>query len=361
MGKNTSGSLGGSIGRSAAQAAKRPIGSAIGANAAKVTKYPIGSAIGTAAAQQVKTPTKTTQSNGGSSGGGYIAPTKTKEQLEAEERERIYRESQINYYNQAIGQYDNQLRNLGNLLGERNKATANDYNTQLNEARSNYNTQRNNYDRATTQNRQNLQTERNKVQDTAARGLKGLQRLLGAMGAGGSSDALYVAPNAVTSQANQQLAGVNQNFGQNQQNIDSNWEAYQNDYNNDLKKLADWKAAQERANEQNVIQQRVNLLAQKAAAYANRGQYGVSDGGKQAEITNLINNLNNRSHELEKFVAPSYTGTTATYNAPSIESYFDKAGQPELSAQVQDADVAGSDQQTPALQLLMGLKRRRNE
>jgi len=288
-------------------------------------------------------------------------PSKTKEQLEAEEQERIYKESQVNYYNQAINQYDNQLKNLDSLLGELNKATDSSYNQQLNEARSSYNTQKTNYDRATTQNKQNLQTERNQVTDTAARGLRGLQRLLGAMGAGGSSDALYVAPGAVTSQANQQLAGVNQNFGQNQQNIDSDWATYQNDYDNDLKKLADWKAGQERSNEQNVLQQRLNLLAQKAAAYANRGQYGVSDGGKQSEITNLINSLNNRANELSKFVAPSYTGVTATYKAPSVSSYFESAGQPELNAKVQDVDMAGSSQQVPALQLLMGLKKREEE
>lgn len=288
-------------------------------------------------------------------------PTKTKEQLEAEERERVYRNSQINYYDQAIRQYDNQLNNLNGLLGELNKATDSSYNQQLNEARSSYNTQKANYNRATTQNKQNLQTERNQVTDTAARGLRGLQRLLGAMGAGGSSDALYVAPGAVTAQANQQLAGVNQNFGQNQQNIDSDWATYQTDYDNDLKKLADWRAGQVRSNEQNVLQQRMNLLAQKAAAYANRGQYGVSDGGKQAEITNLINSLNNRANELSKFVAPSYTGVSATYKAPSVSSYFESAGQPELNAKVQDVDMAGSSQQVPALQLLMGLKKREEE
>ena len=288
-------------------------------------------------------------------------PVKTKEQLEAEERDRIYRNSQINYYDQAINQYDNQLKNLDGLLGELNKATESSYNQQLNEARSSYNTQKSNYNRATTQNKQNLQTERNQVTDTAARGLRGLQRLLGAMGAGGSSDALYVAPGAVTAQANQQLAGVNQNFGQNQQNIDSGWAIYQTDYDNDLKKLADWRAGQVRSNEQNVLQQRMNLLAQKAAAYANRGQYGVSDGGKQAEITNLINSLNNRANELSKFVAPSYTGVSATYKAPSVSSYFESAGQPELNAKVQDVDMAGSSQQVPALQLLMGLKKREGE
>lgn len=288
-------------------------------------------------------------------------PTKTKEQLEAEERERVYRNSQINYYDQAIRQYDNQLNNLNGLLGELNKATDSSYNQQLNEARSSYNMQKANYNRATTQNKQNLQTERNQVTDTAARGLRGLQRLLGAMGAGGSSDALYVAPGAVTAQANQQLAGVNQNFGQNQQNIDSDWATYQTDYDNDLKKLADWRAGQVRSNEQNVLQQRMNLLAQKAAAYANRGQYGVSDGGKQAEITNLINSLNNRANELSKFVAPSYTGVSATYKAPSVSSYFESAGQPELNAKVQDVDMAGSSQQVPALQLLMGLRKREEE
>lgn len=307
-------------------------------------------------------PQNTANANYQSSYASYSAtPTKTKEQLEAEERERVYRNSQINYYDQAIRQYDNQLNNLNGLLGELNKATDSSYNQQLNEARSSYNTQKANYDRATTQNKQNLQTERNQVTDTAARGLRGLQRLLGAMGAGGSSDALYVAPGAVTTQANQQLAGVNQNFGQNQQNIDSDWATYQTDYDNDLKKLDDWRAGQVRSNEQNVLQQRMNLLAQKAAAYANRGQYGVSDGGKQAEITNLINSLNNRANELSKFVAPSYTGVSATYKAPSVSSYFESAGQPELNAKVQDVDMAGSSQQVPALQLLMGLKKREEE
>lgn len=155
-----------------------------------------------------------------------------------------YDANAINYWNGVIEQNRNQLGGLNGLLGELNKSTDSDYNTKRNELQSAYDRSKADYDSSTTRNQQQLQTNKNTIADRASQGLRGLLRTLGAMGAGGSSAALYNAPELVTAQANQERTGANQTFGENQQKLDTNWGNYQIDYDNDKKKLEDWKAGQ---------------------------------------------------------------------------------------------------------------------
>lgn len=270
-----------------------------------------------------------------------------------------YDRNAINYWNGVIGQRENELNGLAGLLGELNKSTDNDYNTKRNELQSAYNRSKADYDTSTTRNQQQLQTNKNTIADRASQGLRGLLRTLGAMGAGGSSAAMYNAPELVTAQANQERTGANQTFGENQQKLDTNWGNYQIDHENDKKKLEDWKAGQLRENEQKVLNQRNSILSVLADAYAQRGSAGAGAGNKINEITGQMKANQNRLSELNRFVAPRYDGMRANYNAPTLSSY--NTGNSSITTEVSDAPQAGmSANIAPTLAMLLGIKDRKD-
>lgn len=270
-----------------------------------------------------------------------------------------YDRNAINYWNGVIGQRENELNGLNGLLGELNKSTDSDYNVKRNELQSAYNRSKADYEASTTRNQQQLQTNKNTIADRASQGLRGLLRTLGAMGAGGSSAAMYNAPELVTAQANQERTGANQTFGENQQKLDTNWGNYQIDHENDKKKLEDWKAGQLRENEQKVLNQRNSILSVLADAYAQRGSAGAGAGNKINEITGQMKANQNRLSELNRFVAPRYDGMRANYNAPTLSSY--NTGNSSITTEVSDAPQAGmSANIAPTLAMLLGIKDRKD-
>lgn len=270
-----------------------------------------------------------------------------------------YDSNAINYWNNVIEQNRGQLNGLSGLLGELNKSTDSDYNVKRNELQSAYDRSKAEYDSSTTQNQQQLQTNKNTIADRASQGLRGLLRTLGAMGAGGSSSAMYNAPELVTAQANQERTGANQTFGENQQKLDTNWGNYQIDHENDKKKLEDWKAGQLRENEQKVLNQKNSLLQTLADAYVQRGSAGQGAGNAINELTQQMKSNQSRLNELNRFVAPQYNGMRANYATPSLSSY--NTGNSSITTEVSDAPQAGMNANvTPTLAMLLGVKDRKD-
>ena len=207
-----------------------------------------------------------------------------------------------------------------------------EYNTYRNEQESAYNKQKNNYDTSTRQNLQNLTTNRNDIKDRTSQGLRGLLGVLGAMGAGGSSVALYNAPAAVKAQADRENANAGQTYSQNQQNLDINWNNYLNDFENDKKKLEDWKTGKIASAKQENEKRRVDLLNQLSEAFINRDQNGTNSKNDIGSIRNRIDAANQAIVDLGRYSAPSYNGITATYKAPELSSY--DTGQTDLTTSV---------------------------
>ncbi len=277
----------------------------------------------------------------------------------ADENKSTYDRNAVNYWNGVIEQNQNQLSGLNGLLGELNKSTDSDYDIKRNELQSAYDRSKADYESSTTRNQQQLQTNKNTIADRASQGLRGLLRTLGAMGAGGSSAALYNAPELVTAQANQERTGANQTFGENQQKLDTNWGNYKIDHENDRKKLEDWKAGQIRENEQKVLNQKNSLLQTLADAYAQRGSAGAGAGNKINELTAQMKSNQNRLNELNRFIAPQYDGMRANYQAPTLSSY--NTGGSSLTTEVSNAPQAGmSANITPTLAMLLGIRDRKD-
>jgi hypothetical protein len=117
--------------------------------------------------------------------------------------------------------------------------------------------------------------------DTGVRnGLTGLQRLLGAAGAGNSSAARVLAPYAAGFEGNQQRQQVNKTYDRNMSDLDTGWNATQNQYKEKFGSLESDKQNKLNSLLQNLAATRANLLAQKQQ---------VSGGNYTADI-NALNN-----------------------------------------------------------------------
>lgn len=257
-------------------------------------------------------------------------------------------------YDRQIGDINNNLNSMDRQLENALAGVRGEYDTYKNEQQSQYNANKNEYDTSTKQNRQQLQTNRNTITNRASSGLRGLLRILGAMGAGNSSVAQYGAPDMVRRQANDEYNNAGQTYAQNQQNLDTDWGNYQNEYENDKKKLEDWYDGQVKAKKQENYEKRQSLLSDLVTAYGNRAQYGGDYGGGINDAYNRIADYRGKINELGEYSKPNYTGTTAVYNAPDLASY--NANDTNLSTTVDNSE-GGT---TPLLTALRSITKKKN-
>jgi len=242
--------------------------------------------------------------------------------------------SLMDLINGALGRIPSQLQSAQHNVQQQ-------FDTNNNQLQSGFNAAQQNNQQQTLQNSQQFQTNKNQIQDQASAGMSSLQRLLGMHGAGGSSAAMFNAPNAVAGVASQQNAGAGQTFGQNQQGIDTSWNQYQTGFGDSKKQLNDWlgqqlNAAQVNSNtNESALQQQLLGLQPTVAA----GQPQVD----------RINQLATQSDQLQNF-NPSYDGKTPTYTAPSVSSYT------VAPNQIQQNQSGMQGAMTPALATLLGLK-----
>lgn len=258
-------------------------------------------------------------------------------------------------YDRQIGDINHQIDSLQGQLDSDLAGVKNEYNTYRNEQQSTYNANKNDYDKNTLQNRQNLRTNRNDITDRASTGLRSMLRVLGAMGAGGGSEARYEIPRMVTNQANAEFNNAGQTYAQNQQNLDTDWGNYKNQFENDRKKLEDWYNGQVKSKKQESEQKRLNLLTDLATAYGNRAQYGGDYSNNFSDIYNRIAESRNRVTDLGKFTPTKYTGMTAVYNAPELSSY--DTSKTNLTTSVVDSNTSAT---SPLLVALQGLTKKKN-
>jgi len=235
---------------------------------------------------------------------------------------------------------------LGRLPGQLNTAKANirdQYNTNMNELNSGKTAANQQYDQSTDQNQQQYVTNKNQINSQASSGLRSLLRVLGQHGAGGSSAALYAAPDAVGQVAQEQRSGASQNYGQNQQALDTNWNNYLSGYENSKKQLNDWLTQQNQKAESSSEQSRQDLLQQLLKLSPD-----------QAAANDLVSKINASAGKVDSLARfrPTYGGKTPVYTAPEVASYtVGEVGAPQLGASFGNSSAGGS-----VLSYLLGMK-----
>lgn len=261
-------------------------------------------------------------------GGGGSGTALTAEQLAANAQA-----ADLANYN--LGLLPQQLQSaLGNIQ--------NQYNTNNNQLDSGRAQAQQGYDTSTQQNGQQFVTNKNQIANQASTGIHSLLSLLASHGAGGSSAALYAAPDAVNKVAAEQRSGAGQTFGQNQQALDSNWGNYQIGFDNSKKELADWLGRSRQSAQSDSETSRQSILAQLAGLQSNAtaAQPYIDQIKASAAHVAELGNFN-----------PTYNGQTPVYNAPDVASYtVNQTGAPVLGTQGNNTAAS------PAFQYLLNLK-----
>lgn len=282
-----------------------------------------------------------------------LTDTAAAKQAAQEAEEKRQKQRMIDYYNGMISQKNSAIDDLEGSLKNSLDEIEGNYKTYANEQQSAFNKAKSEYDNSSKQNLQSLITNRNTITDNAAHGLRGLMRVIGAMGAGGGSVARYNAPDAIKAQADQENAGAGLTYAQNQANLDTDWGNYKNDWENDKKKLEDWKTSETKKAKQDIEKQRINLLEQLSELYGNRATYGTDLGNSISDITNRVKAANQAIKDLGTYTAPQYNGITAVYEAKPLSGY--DTGASDLTTTVQDNGSSGS---TNLLSVLRSLRRK---
>lgn len=228
--------------------------------------------------------------------------------------------NQVALYDNAISDLNN---NLGRLDNQKNIAFGNigdQYTKNLNQLKSAFNNAQTSYKNSSTQNSQSLRTNNNNIDDKASAGLRSMSRLLGAYGAGGSSD-MFNASDAVTRTATGERNGANQTFAENQRGLDTNWNVFKSEDEGRRKDLDGWQTNQRRAIEQDIETNRQSLLQQLASAQSSRASYmGGNAGAAGQQYRDQANALSGKIDSLGRTVQ-GWDGTTPVYQQRELSSY----------------------------------------
>lgn len=242
--------------------------------------------------------------------GSYYAPSGGGNTASAEQLAQY--DQAMNQLRHAEGRIDNQLGiSLGNI-GTQYGVRSNEIDGQFNKGKGQYDTQ-------TTGNLQQRRTNVNNIDDQASGGLRGLQRLLGSRGAVGSD--MTLAGRAVQNDANQKRSGAGATYAQNQRSLDTNWGNFQNEIQDERKKLTDWRNTSESSARAQALSTRQSIANQLAEL---EGQKAVAQGRNGADAARAdINRANAMSGEIDNLakINPIYDGKARTYTPASLDSY----------------------------------------
>lgn len=257
-------------------------------------------------------------------------------------------------YDQAIGNTNAAVNRLGSQFNSGNSAIDASYQNALNQLLAGRNQSQSAYDSSKRQTGQDYVTAKNTIGANAGQSLSGLQRLLGARGAGGGSAYNQVAPEAISRQATLQRNDVGGTFAQNNQALDTNWNNYLTGYNNSVLDVGSQRDQQRQSLQGSIDTNRASLLQSLAQLTAQRAQAAGGNGvGAAQPFLDQANALLDSGSNYQ--VAPINYQTQA-YNAPSLATYTATPG----AAPTVQGQAPTSDYFSPYLAALLG-KRQTNQ
>lgn len=245
-------------------------------------------------------------------------------------------------YAQAVGNTNAAIDRLGNTLNSGNSAIDASYTNALNQLLLGRNQSQQAYNTNKQQTAQDYVTSKNTIGANAGASLQGLQRLLGSRGASGSSAYNTAAPEAVTRGATLQRNDVSNQYGQNQQALDTGWNNYLTGYNNSVADVGAQRDQQKQGLQQSVDNNRATLL--QTLAQLTQAQGG--DAQPYIDQANQVLNSNSNYN-----VAP-INYQTGAYNAPALSSYTTN----QNTTPTFQGQPAANDYFSPYLAALLGKK-----
>lgn len=232
-------------------------------------------------------------SNGGGGGGGYDPVAA----------------ANAAYISQQQAAIDNQIGRAGNQFNAGNQNVLNQYNQAYQKLVNDKALAQRNYDQSKQQSQSDNIKAKANIDQSVNQTNTGLQRLLGARGAGDSSAARILAPYAAGLQGNQQRQQVQDAYGRNMFNLDQNWGDTNTQFENSFGDLGTQKESNLRANRNKYD----TLLGQ---LYQAKGQI---DPNNRASWEARANDLYNQADSL--LVNPTFTPKAVNVKPVDLAKY----------------------------------------
>lgn len=252
-------------------------------------------------------------------------------------------------YDQAIGNLNAGIGRLGDQYNSGNSAIGASYNNALNQLLLGRNRGQQSYDTNKQQTGQDFIQGKNTIGANAGSTLSGLFRLLGARGAGGGSAYNLVAPQAVARGATIQRADATNTYGQNNQALDTNWNNFLTDYNNQVSGAGNQRDQAKQTLQQQIDSSRANLLQSLAQLTGQRTAYAGGDATAASQP--YLDQANALLDKASNYSTPEINYQTNAYQAPSLASYTSSPVTPTYQGQAPQNDYF-----SPYLSALLGKK-----
>lgn len=253
-------------------------------------------------------------------------------------------------YDQAIGNTQSAIGRLTSQHASGQKTIDASYKNALNQLLAGKNQAQSSYKNERTQTAQDFVGGKNTIRSNAGTSLNSLLRILGARGAGGGSAATIAAPGAVAREATLQQNDLGQQFGRNNQALDTNWGNYLIGYKNEVASAKNQRSTQRlnlrnsiRENKASLLQSLAQLLGEKAAYTGGDVKKATSPYLGRANA--LLGRASNYSISPIKY-------NVAAYDTPDLGKYtVNPNAAPKYNNQAADNDYT-----SPYLAALLGRK-----
>lgn len=254
-------------------------------------------------------------------------------------------------YDESIGNTQAAINRTAGQLASGNSQIDASYQDALNQLLLGKNQANATYTTNKQQTAQDYVGAKNTIGANAGSSLNGLERLLGSRGAGGSSAALYGAPQAVAGDATIQRTGAGTTFGQNNQSLDTNWNNYLTGYNNQVSSAGNQRQQQEQSLQQQINNNKASLLQTLASLSSEKA--AAAGGNPQGAAAPFLAQANQLLDSTANYTVNPVTYQTQAYTAPSLAAYtVNPAAAPTFNGQPQTTDYT-----TPYLASLLGDKK----
>lgn len=281
-------------------------------------------------------------SNGGSNGYSSVNP------------------NDIAVLNSGIGRATNSLGLLDRQQQVGDENINSSYSSALNRLMSGQTQAKQQFDTTRSRSTQDNINTRNDINASVGRQANGLQRLLGAKGAGNSSAARVAAPYAAALQGTQQLRQVGDAYQQNMQDLDTNWNNYSTGVEQSKQELDQGAFQNRQSLKAGVAEKRASILQQLAELNSQRS---LAQGGNSAAALAAANPYMNQIDSLQgdivnlgaQYAAPINV-QQPTYANPNLQQY--NYEQPLGAGMTNDS--AYTDNISPALYSLLNQRRQNN-
>lgn len=281
--------------------------------------------------------TWTTSSGSGSSGGAASAGPTIDQAL-------------LGQYDQSIGNTQAAVDRTGAQLQSGNSEIDASFQNAINQLLLNKNREQVTYDDNKKATANDYVGAKNTIGTNAGQSLSGILRLLGSKGAGGSSAARIAAPGAVTRQATLQRTDVGNTFGSNNKALDTNWNNFLVDNDNQVASAGSQRDQQKGALARQIDSSKATLLQSLAALLGQRAQ--AAGGNPVAAAAPTLAQANQALDSSSHYTVSPIDFKTGAFVAPTLGQYTVNPN----AAPTYGGDAQSNDYTSPYLQALLGKK-----